>query len=196
MKSELHLAPGSENPQNVKGLINNNDIWAHCSSSDNVWMEQWCCCKTYFSTKPLKRKWFFLLSCMNKMSWGCHYTQSNKGICANVLLSMRCILLLPPLGPYSDPSVRLVISFSRPNCLLFVCFLSEAYSLCCLSEFSASGVRSITCWSWHFNASFVGVTHRIMRSNEVISLRLPLKGNFRCPLDSREMFWGNYQHKD
>lgn len=113
-----------------------------------------------------------------------HYTQSNEGICVNVLLLKRYILPLPPLGRYSGPSMRLVISFSRPNCLSFcLLFIRGIQSL--LPEWIfASGVRSITCWSWRFNASFVGVMHRIMCLNEVISVCLPWKGNSRCPLDS------------
>lgn len=49
----------------------------------------------------------------------CHYTQSNEGICVNVLLLKRYILPLPPQGLYSGSSMSMVISFSRPNCLSF-----------------------------------------------------------------------------
>lgn len=151
-------------------------------------------------TLPLNPcKLFFLLDCMDGMWVGegeGHYTQSNEGICVNVLLLKRYILPLPPLGLYSGPSMRLVISFSRPNCLSFCLLFIRGIQSLLLEWIFASGIRSITCWSWHFNASFVGVMHRIMYSNEVISVCLPLKGNPRCPLDSWYMFWVNYQHKD
>lgn len=51
-----------------------------------------------------------------------HYTQSNEGICVNVLLLKHYILPLPPLGLFSGPSMRLVISFSFPNCLFLYAF--------------------------------------------------------------------------
>lgn len=60
-------------------------------------------------------KLFFFLGRLNGV-WvggggggGGHYTQSNEGICVNVLLLKRYILPLPPLGLYSDPSMSLVI---------------------------------------------------------------------------------------
>ena len=104
-----------------------------------------------------------------------HYTQSNEGICVNVLLSKRYILPLPPLGLYSRPSMRLVISFPHPNCLSFCLLFIRGIQSLLLERIFASGIRSITCWSWHLNASFVGVMHGIMPSNKVILVRLPLK---------------------
>lgn len=59
-----------------------------------------------------------------------HYTQSNEGIGVNVLLLKHYILPLPPLGYYSGPSLRLLISFWRPNCLSFcMLFISGIQSL-------------------------------------------------------------------
>lgn len=55
-----------------------------------------------------------------------HYTQSNEGIYVNVpFFFKRNILPLPPLGLYSDPSMRLVISFSHPNCLFLPAFYQK-----------------------------------------------------------------------
>lgn len=104
-----------------------------------------------------------------------HYTQSNKGVCVNVLLSKRYILPLLPLGLYSGPSMTLVISFPRPYCLSFCLLFIRGIQSLLLERIFASGIRSITCWSWHLNASFAGVMQRIMRSNVVILVRLPLK---------------------
>lgn len=118
MKSIVRPAPDTENSQNVKGLINNNERLTTLVS-----MSGWSSNVFKGHALPLNHcKLFFLLGHRDGEWVGerkGHYTQSNEGICANVLLLKRYILPLPPLGRYSGPSVRLVISFFRPNCLSF-----------------------------------------------------------------------------
>lgn len=58
-----------------------------------------------------------------------HYTGTNEGIFVNVLFLKHNLLPLPPLGLFSDPSMKLVIFFHFLIVFLFVCLLSEAYSL-------------------------------------------------------------------
>lgn len=57
----------------------------------------------------------------------------------------RNILPLPPLGLYSDPSMRLVIYFSHPNCLSFCLLFIRSIQSLLLERIFASGIRSITC---------------------------------------------------
>lgn len=121
-----------------------------------------------------------------------HYTQSNKGVCVNVLLSKRYILPLLPLGLYSGPSMTLVISFPRPNCLSF-CLLF------------IRGIQSVA-WEnfcqWHKVHYVLIMTFKCIICGSYAENNAFQCGNFSpsatesnpwCPLDSWQIFW--VQHK-
>lgn len=149
-------------------------------------MVQWCILqkkkqKKKLAMKQLKEQYF---SCLvvwieSGLPWvSGHYTRTNEGIFVNVLFLKHNLLPLPPLGLFSDPSVKLVIFFHSLIVFLFVCLLSEAYSLF-LERFFCQWHKVYyvlpVAFYWIICASNVQSVH----ANEAVSVHALLKCKFQ-----------------